>query len=116
MSVLAIVTGSNAFFHVDSHTAQSWQIPARYLRATVRRSRDLAGLRFTHDDWQRALENGEAGYLLQIESADGLPEGLRNYLKHGEARGVSAAFKLETRESACGIFRTCSGPTHSLLT
>jgi adenine-specific DNA-methyltransferase len=94
---IGYVTGANAFFHVDSRTARTWQIPASYLRAAVRRSRDLTGLRFTRDDWQRTVESGEAGYLLHIESADGLPEGLRRYLKHGESRGVPTAFKCRTR-------------------
>jgi adenine-specific DNA-methyltransferase len=94
---IGYVTGANAFFHVDSRTARTWQIPAAYLRAAVRRSRDLTGLRFTRDDWQRTVESGEAGYLLQIESGDELPEGLRRYLKHGESRGVPTAFKCRTR-------------------
>lgn len=94
---IGYVTGANAFFHIDSRTARAWQIPSAYLRATVRRSRDLTGLRFTRDDWQRAVESGEAGYLLHIESGNDLPDGLKRYLKHGESQGVHKAFKCRTR-------------------
>lgn len=94
---IGYVTGANAFFHVDSRTARTWEIPAAYLRAAVRRGRDLSGLRFTRDDWQRTVESGEAGYLLHIQSDNGLPRGLQQYLKHGESRGVPAAFKCRTR-------------------
>ncbi len=94
---IGYVTGANAFFHVDSRTAHTWQVPAAYLRAAVRRSRDLTGLLFTREDWQRTVESGGAGYLLCVESGDGLPDGLRRYLKHGERRGVPAVFKCRTR-------------------
>jgi adenine-specific DNA methylase len=94
---IGYVTGANAFFHLDSRTAGIWQIPAAYLRPAVRRSRDLTGLRFTREDWRQTVESGAAGYLLHIESNDGLPEGLRRYLKHGESRGVPSAFKCRTR-------------------
>lgn len=94
---IGYVTGANAFFHVDSRTARTWQIPSTYLRAAVRRSRDLAGIRFTPRDWQLTVDAGSAGYLLHIESVDGLPAGLRRYLEHGESRGVPEAFKCRTR-------------------
>jgi len=95
---IGYVTGANDFFHLDPSAARTWQIPADYLRTAVRRGKDMPGLCYTLDDWRSAAESGAAGYLLHVESADHLPDGLRRYLKHGEGRGVQAAFKCRTRK------------------
>ena len=59
----------------------------------------MCGLRFTEQDWEKALDSGEASYLLHVKSENegGLPEGLRKYLEVGVQMGVSKAYKCRTR-------------------
>jgi hypothetical protein len=94
---IGYVTGANDFFHLHPDEARLWEIPESYLKPAVRRGRSLSGLRFTKEDWYRALETGEASYLLYIEAETNLPAGLRRYLDGGEARGISGAYKCRTR-------------------
>jgi hypothetical protein len=94
---IGYVTGANDFFHLAPADARRRGIPERFLRPAVRRGRALKGLRFTKVDWDRAAEDGEAGYLLLIENGDDLPESVRRYLREGEARDVPAAYKCRAR-------------------
>jgi hypothetical protein len=94
---IGYVTGANDFFHLHPNEAQLWGIPETFLRPAIRRGRALVGLRFTRDDWRTALEKGEAGYLLYIESGTELPKCVRRYLRNGEILGVSKAYKCRTR-------------------
>jgi adenine-specific DNA methylase len=94
---IGYVTGANDFFHLDPQTAKKWRIPIGYLRPAVRRGRALQGLRFTSMDWKLAAENGDAGYLLYVESDQGLPESVLAYLEQGEKQGVPRAYKCRSR-------------------
>jgi len=82
---------------LDEDAVAIWGIPREFLCPAVRRGRSLAGVLFTKQDWRDGLKNGESGYLLRILRNQQLPAGLRNYLAHGEARGVSKTFKCRTR-------------------
>lgn len=95
---IGYVTGANDFFHLSSEEALRWEIPEDYLRPAVRRGRALAGLRFCDRDWEKASELGEAGFLLLIESENNLPEGVRSYLKRGEAQDVHRSYKCRSRK------------------
>ena len=94
---IGYVTGSNDFFHLDLEETRIWGIPQAYLKPTIRRSRALTGLRFTKIDWRKALEMGEASYLLSIESETDLPKNVRKYIEYGEAQGIPKAYKCRTR-------------------
>lgn len=94
---IGYVTGANDFFHLSPEEVHTWNIPRTFLRPAVRRSRVLSGVRFTWQDWRNALEDGEAGYLLYLETAQDLPEGVQRYLEHGERQGVSKTYKCRTR-------------------
>jgi len=91
------VTGANSFFHLDRGRIAKWAIPRHYLRAAVFRSRAFSGLRFTRNDWGKALYNGDAGYLLSLESEADLPTSVRNYVNFGEQQGFSRSFKCRSR-------------------
>ena len=69
---IGYVTGANDFFHLIGSDVLRWRIPKRFLRPAVRKGRALTGLRFTHEDWRRAMTNKEAGYLLHIKSDEDL--------------------------------------------
>ena len=94
---IGYVTGANNFFHLGPAQAREWDIPDGFLRPAVRTGRALSGLRFTAEDWQRALPGGGSGYLLAINGQDDLPEGLRRYLNDGERRGIHRAYKCRMR-------------------
>jgi len=94
---IGYVTGANDFFHLDPSTARKWRIPIGCLRPAVRRGRALQGLRFTSMDWREASESGDAGYLLYVESAQGLPKSVLAYLEHGAEQGVPRAYKCRSR-------------------
>jgi adenine-specific DNA-methyltransferase len=94
---IGYVTGANDFFHLSSETAEEWTIPGRYLRACVRRSRGLTGLRLTRQDWSGLLASGEAGYLLELPATGPLPDGVNRYLEHGKRGGVHKTFKCSNR-------------------
>lgn len=94
---IGYVTGANEFFHLDDVAAKAWNISPEFLQAAVRRGRSLSGLLFTGKDWEEGLKTGETGYLLRIQHGQELTEGVRQYLKHGERRGVATGYKCRTR-------------------
>jgi adenine-specific DNA methylase len=94
---IGYVTGANDFFHLDPESVKRWHIPVGCLRPAVRRGRAFLGLRFTNMDWREACANGDAGYLLLVESDSALPKSLANYLKIGEEKGIPAAYKCRAR-------------------
>lgn len=100
---IGYVTGANDFFHLSPEDAKLWDIPPAFLRPAVRRGRALRGLRFTRADWRHALQTGDAGYLLCVATEAGLPEGVRRYIRNGEARGVAKAYKCRVREPWFGV-------------
>ena len=94
---IGYVTGSNEFFHLGPQDVRRYGIPIAYLRPAVRKARAFAGLRFSVADWRDALASGDAGYLLSIDTQNGLPECVLAYLKEGENQGVPSAFKCRSR-------------------
>lgn len=95
---IGYVTGANHYFHLLPEEAARWGVPARFLRLSVRRGRSLTGLRFTREDWRRAVEIGEAAYLLHLDAGQELPEAVRRYLRHGEEEGIPEAYKCRNRK------------------
>lgn len=94
---IGYVTGANDFFHLSPAEVRRFAIPKEFLRPAVRRGRALLGLRFTEDDWQKALVIGDAGYLLHIQGQSELPSGINDYLKIGSEAGVAKGFKCRSR-------------------
>jgi len=94
---IGYVTGANDFFHLTPEDARKRAIPQEFLKPAVRRGRALSGLRFTHTDWNKAAHDGEAGYLLHIKKGQKLPVSVEEYLKIGQANGVSDTYKCRTR-------------------
>lgn len=94
---IGYVTGANEFFHLSESDVQRWEIPPRFLRRAVCRGRALSALRFTSEDWAKALSEGSAGYLLSLTARDSIPASVRRYLQHGEQLGVHRAYKCRVR-------------------
>jgi hypothetical protein len=94
---IGYVTGANDFFHLNPRQVEKYSIPEEYVKPAIRRGRALAGLRFTRDDWRRAVEIQEAGYLLHIGKNQTLTKGVRKYLEEGEAREIPNGYKCRMR-------------------
>src|SRR5437764_5504017 len=94
---IVYVTGDNDFFHVDNRTVARYQLPERYLRPALRGGGELAGLRFTHEDWGALHRLGRANLLLCLP-ASLPPNGAEAYLEDGARRGVPARYKCRVRE------------------
>jgi hypothetical protein len=94
---IGYVTGHNDFFHLSPEEARHWNIPLEFLRPAVRRGRALRGLRFTPSDWEQALPQGEAGFLLHLPPDATVPASVWAYLEQGRARGIPQAYKCRVR-------------------
>ncbi len=95
---IGYVTGANDFFHLSPAEVKSFSIPKEFLKRAVRRGRAFNGLRFTDDDWQNAISNGDSGYLLYVNGQGlPLPAGVLEYIKSGRERGFADAYKCRVR-------------------
>ncbi|HEU0046069.1 MAG TPA: hypothetical protein VFQ43_00525, partial [Nitrososphaera sp.] len=95
---IGYVTGANDFFHLSPDQIKYFKIPKRFLKNAVKRSRAFRGLEFTQSDWDSALVRGESGYLLSINPQAELSTELSEYLRMGEEKGVSNAYKCRVRK------------------
>jgi adenine-specific DNA-methyltransferase len=94
---VGIVTGDNGFFIINKERAS--QFDKKYLVPIVTSARDLQGIKFTADDFQRVISQGRPAFLLKVqEPLDQLPADLRSYLQSGEREHVNARFKCRNRE------------------
>jgi adenine-specific DNA-methyltransferase len=94
---VGIVTGDNEFFIINKERASLFD--KKYLVPIVTSARDLQGIKFTADDFQRVLSQSRPAFLLKVrEPLDQLPAGLRSYLQSGEREHVNARFKCRNRE------------------
>lgn len=94
---IGYVTGANDYFHVAPETATRLKIPPSFLKQSVRRGRALNGLRFTNDDWQKLLKEGNASLFLHLKPTDRLTKTLRDYVSQGESAGIQNGFKCRNR-------------------
>ena len=94
---IGYVTGANEFFHLSPQEAKRLDIPKRFLRRAVRRSKALSGLHFTSEDWLTAIDSGNAGYLLSISGVTELPASVQHYLEQGKKKRVSETYKCRVR-------------------
>lgn len=95
---IGYVTGNNDFFHLSPAQAEQWNIPQAFLKPAVRRGGALRGLRFTEADWNKAVQKGEAGFLLHLPPEAELPPGVRQYLRQGQINRVHLAYKCRARQ------------------
>ena len=94
---LGTVTGANHYFAITERTKLDYGLSnADVVRISPPGTRHLRGLTFTTRDWENMRVAGNAVWLLQPE-ADGVGEGLRSYLDHGEDIGVPTAYKCQVR-------------------
>jgi len=97
--VRGIATGGNEFFFLTREQVHSHNLPERFFRRAVGRTRDCPGDRLTTADLDRLETAGRATWLLNLadEPSEKLPTPLRTYLKSGERAGLSGRSLIKTR-------------------
>jgi adenine-specific DNA-methyltransferase len=94
---VGVVTGDNDFFIVDQEKAS--RLGEKYLMPIVTSAKDLRGIAFGSDDFNRALTTNRPTFLLKVvEPLSKLPTQLRTYLENGERLGVSDRYKCRIRD------------------
>ena len=94
---VGVVTGDNDFFILNQERAS--QFDKKHLVPIVTSARDLQGIKFTADDFQRVLSQNRPAFLLKVqEPLDRLPASLRSYLQSGERDNINSRFKCRNRE------------------
>lgn len=96
---IGYVTGANAFFHLSVRNVIERKLHPKHLKRSVWRGRAFRGLRFTVDDWEKAITTRDAGFLLSLSYEDELDGDLANYLREGEKQGVPNGFKCRNRKN-----------------
>ncbi len=94
---IGYVSGANAFFHLAPADVRDQQLPLDVLTRATFRGKALRGIRFTYADWQKAAEEGHAGYLLNIAKQQDIDDATKRYLASGEQRDVHLAYKCRVR-------------------
>jgi len=95
---IGYVTGNNEFFHMAGSEAADLGISHVHLQPTLYRGKAFSGIAFHVEDWLRACEIGDAGYLLHILPKAAIDASVRRYLDHGKRTGVPSAYKCQSRE------------------
>lgn len=95
---LGTVTGANNYFALSEPTRKQYGIPEKHLkRICPPGTRHLKGLTFPRAQWDEMRLAGERVWLLHPE-AKARSKGLGEYIAHGEALGVPAAYKCTVRD------------------
>ncbi|MDD4888796.1 MAG: N-6 DNA methylase, partial [Phycisphaerae bacterium] len=94
---VGIVTGENSYFVLPASRIAG--LPPRHLQPIVSSARDLRGIRFGAEDFNRMAADDRPAYLLNLGEPDaGLNEAERVYLALGEKEGVPHRYKCRIRD------------------
>jgi adenine-specific DNA-methyltransferase len=97
--VRGIATGGNEFFFLTREQLRSHNLPERFFRRAIGRTRDCPGDHLTAADLNRLESAGRATWLLNLTDDAGgkLPPPLLAYLKIGEQLGLPTRSLIKTR-------------------
>ncbi len=76
----------------------AYNLPEHSLRPAVREGSQLAGVRFTEQDWKALHDRGHANLLLHVTTERPVPDSLQAYLFQGIRRGVPDRYKCRVRK------------------
>ena len=94
---LGTVTGANDFFAINEQTRERFNLTEGQVAPICPPgSRHLKSTAFTKAQWRRLRDAGERVWLLHPDPDD-QSEGLRRYIRHGEAEAVDQAYKCQVR-------------------
>lgn len=94
-----IATGDNAFFFLTRQQLRSHDLPEKFFRRAIGRTRDCPGDRLTVADLDCLDTAGRATWLLNLaaDPHDKLPTVLQAYLRSGERLGLHNKSLIKTR-------------------
>lgn len=97
--VRGIATGHNDFFFLTREQVRSYDLPEKFFRRAIGRTRDCPGDRVTTADLDRLETAGRATWLLNLtnDPAEKLPLQVQTYLKTGELVGLPEKSLIKTR-------------------
>lgn len=95
-----IATGNNEYFLLNQEVIKKFGIPKKYLVPAVGRTRDVTGDVIDETTFEQLAEKGRPYNLLYIGKRDieTLPKSIRNYILHGESRGVHKTPLIASRK------------------
>jgi adenine-specific DNA-methyltransferase len=95
---LGTVTGANNYFAISEITRKKYGINEKHLkRICPPGTRHLKGLTFSRAQWEELKLAGERVWLLHPD-AKARGKSLSEYIAHGEALGIPAAYKCTIRD------------------
>jgi adenine-specific DNA-methyltransferase len=94
-----IATGCNEYFFLTREQAEALEIPARYLRRAVGRTRDVNGARITAEELEELDRLGRPTFLFAPDGQDieKFPPSVRRYLEEGIELGIPNRALVKTR-------------------
>ncbi len=97
--VRGIATGDNDFFFLTRKQLRSHDLPEKYFRRAIGRTRDCPGDCLTKTDMDRLEAAGRATWLLNLtgEADEKPPQQLQAYLRSGERAGLPEKSLIKTR-------------------
>lgn len=96
---LGTVTGANDYFALSEATRRKYGIAEKHLkRISPPGTRHLKGLAFTRAHWEELRLAGDQRVWLLHPEVKAKSQGLSDYVKDGEERGVPQAYKCTIRD------------------
>ena len=97
--VRGIATGGNEFFFLTREQLRSHNLPERFFRRAIGRTRDCPSDRLAMADLDRLEAIGRATWLLNLadEAGEKLPSQLQAYLESGKRAGLPNRSLIKTR-------------------
>ena len=97
--VRGIATGGNEFFFLTREQVRAENLPKRFFRRAIGRTRDCPSDRLAVSDLDRLESAGRATWLLNLgaEGVEKLPTPLREYLERGKQAGLPQRSLIKTR-------------------
>lgn len=95
---VGIVTGRNEFFVVSRNEVERFALENCVIKL-VGRSSQLSGAVFRESEWNSMAEDGSRVFLFSVSPINGatLTNGVEDYIKDGEQRGVHRGYKCSIR-------------------
>jgi hypothetical protein len=102
-----IATGANDFFFLTQEQASILNLPSKFLKTTIGRTRDVPGSIITEKDLKNLIEKKRPTLLFSINREEVIPTDVLEYLKQGEKAGLPERplikqrkpwYKMESRQ------------------
>ncbi|MCX6812398.1 MAG: N-6 DNA methylase [Candidatus Berkelbacteria bacterium] len=113
--IRGIASGANDYFFITKQMSEELEIPNKYLKLAVGRTRDVEGNTIAFSDMKKLERKGRPTLLLSLDNQrkEDLPKSLRDYIEVGEKNNLQHKalistrnpwYKMEKRESPKFLF------------